>query len=64
MVDKLVKKDPDKSLTSKQLKDLLTLSNIKFSNKLKVEDLKILCQEHNLIKPEFKNVAAGKKMYY
>jgi hypothetical protein len=59
MVDKVIKKDPDKSLTSKQLKNLLILSNIKFSNKLKVADLKILCQENNLIEAEFKNVAAG-----
>ena len=53
------KKEPDKPLTKDKLKDLLKLSNIIFSNKLKVEDLRRLCQQHNLIAsplPKFKDV--------
>ena len=51
-----MKKPPDKPLTCDKLKDLLKLSDIEFSNKLKVEDLRLLCQKHNLIEPEFKDV--------
>ena len=46
-----MKKPPDKPLTYDKLKDLLKLSDIEFSNKLKVEDLRLLCQKHNLIAP-------------
>jgi hypothetical protein len=46
-----MKRPPDKPLTCVELKNLLKLSDIKFSNKLKVEGLRLLCQKHNLIEP-------------
>jgi hypothetical protein len=51
-----MKRPPDKPLTCVELKDLLKLSDIEFSNKLKVEDLRLLCQKHNLIEQEFKDI--------